>query len=539
MPSRSLLALATLVAGAFASAAFAADVPQKLDWGDQGDGTYKNPILKADYSDPDVIRVGSDYYLIASDFHFVGMQILHSRDLVNWTVLGQVFSKLTMSPIYDQMNGYAKGTWAPSLRFHNGEFYIYVCTPEGLYMWHTKNPAGPWSDTVTVRAVANWEDPCPFWDDDGTGYLVHSRQGAGPLILHKLSADNTQLIDEGTPIYTGPTAEGPKMFKRNGPGGSMYYISLPEGGVDRGSQVVIRSKTIKGPYEKKTVLEAGAPHQGGIVDTPDGKESWFIGFKSAGWQGRVANLEPVVWGEDGWPTFGDDGKHVLQHKKPNLHADKPSLPKLSDDFSGKTLDPIWQWNHNPVNENWSLAENALHLKALPATSLTLARNTLTQKLWGDAGTVTVTLSTKNLADGQIAGLTFQSGNQFAWMGVQKSGSSTRVAANIPMGRGRVGAFGGGPAQPNTPTFTGPEVTGSIFLRASYEPVPSQNLASATGAGSFSFSLDNKTFTQIPNPANLAFQSWKGARIALFSLGPNPGTADFSNFQYQVLPAPAP
>src|SRR5579862_839066 len=228
-------------------------------WGDQGDGTYKNPVLKSDYSDTEILKVGDDFYIISSDFNYFGIQLLHSKDLVNWAVIGQVFNHLGMDPKYDQMRGYGEGTWAPSLRFHNSEFYLYVCTPyDGLFMWHTKNPAGPWSEMVTVRKVPRWEDPCPIWDDDGQAYLVHSEKGAGPLILHKMSPDGTTLLDDGKEIYRGQNSEGPKFYKRNG----YYYISLPEGGVSGGWQTVLRSKNIYGPYESKRVLQLNSPHQG-------------------------------------------------------------------------------------------------------------------------------------------------------------------------------------------------------------------------------------------------------------------------------------
>src|SRR4051812_23113477 len=178
-----------------------------LDWGDQGDGTYKNPILKSDYSDPDAIRVGDDFYLIASDFHFMGMQILHSKDLVNWRGINQIFHQFKVDPKYDQMKAYGQGTWAPSIRYHDGEFYVFVCTPQdGLFMWHAKDPAGEWSGTVTVKAVQKWEDPCPLWDDDGQAYLVHSLKGAGPIIVNKMSADGTRLLDDGVTVYEGKTA---------------------------------------------------------------------------------------------------------------------------------------------------------------------------------------------------------------------------------------------------------------------------------------------------------------------------------------------
>ena len=242
------------------------------------------------------------------------MQVLHSKDLVNWNVIGQVFDRLSMSPKYDEMKGYSQGTWAPTIRYHNGEFYIFVCTPyDGLFMWHAKNPAGPWSETVTVKAVEKWEDPCPFWDDDGQAYLVHSYHGAGPLILHKMSPDGTKLLDDGKEIYRGKVAEGPKLFKRKG----YYYISLPEGGVETGWQTVLRSRNIYGPYERKEVFPPRSPHQGGLVELKNG-ETWFISFKSTGYLGRICYLNPVRWADDDWPVFGDNGQPVDGGKKPNV-----------------------------------------------------------------------------------------------------------------------------------------------------------------------------------------------------------------------------
>jgi hypothetical protein len=512
----------------------------KLSWGDQGDGTFKNPILKADFSDPDVVRVGKDFYLIASDFHYVGMQILHSTDLVNWTPLGQVFSKLSMNAKYDQMAGYGEGTWAPSLRFHNGEFYIYVCTPhDGLFMWHARNPAGPWSGTVTVKAVDGWEDPCPFWDDDGQGYLVHSRTGAGPLILHKLSADGESLLDEGTEIYRGDVAEGPKMFKRHG----YYYISLPEGGVSGGGQVVLRSKDLYGPYERKQVLENGSPHQGGMVELDSG-EAWFIGFKSSDWLGRVCNLEPVVWGADEWPTFGDNGKHVVQAKKPNVGVvTHPFRPDVSDTFDDHTLNLLWQWNHNPLDKGWALTKGfvnpspagALFLVAAPLVDvpapvgraptppgLARARNTLTQKLWDEYGVIDVQLGTTRLADDQVAGLTFECGRSFAWVGITQHDGKQTITATFPAPPAARGERT--PATAPAP-FAGPEfLEGTVVLRAIYEKSNAR----------FAFSLDGRTFTDVPGGTTLRFIDWKGARVGLFAYAPKPGVAEFRHFRYRYF-----
>lgn len=494
----TILSFAVLSAVGGVSAA-----PSVLTWGDQGDGTYRNPILNADYSDPDVIRVGADFYLVASDFHFMGIQVLHSRDLVNWTIIGQVFHRLPIAAKYDEMTAYAQGTWAPSLRYRDGTFYLYVCTPrDGLFMWHTQNPAGPWSDMVTVKAVPGWEDPCPFWDDNGQAYLVHSRKGAGPLILHKMSPDGTRLLDEGVEIYRGPVAEGPKLFRRNG----WYYISLPEGGVDKGGQTILRSRELYGPYERRQVLADGSPHQGGIVELDDHR-AWFIGFKSAAHLGRVCHLLPVRWGNDDWPVFGQDGQAVAQLKKPALPASPLRRPQTDDDFSGSTeLSPQWQWNHNPDDSAWSLTARPgwLRLRGQPAAELKVAHNTLTQKLWGEAGSFVAKLDASKLADGQRAGFAFMSGDSFGWIGVVRSGKELRVM---------------------TQDAPGPLVTsGEVWLRGTYRG----------NSGRLAVSLDGKTYQELGAAVALAFAKWKGARVSLFCYGPGDGFVDIDDVGYECL-----
>jgi beta-xylosidase len=472
-----------------------------LSWGDQGNGTYKNPILKSDYSDPDILRHGDDFYLIASDFHFVGMQILHSKDLVNWQIVGQIFDRLSMAAKYDEMKGYSQGTWAPSLRFHNGEFYVFVCTPyDGLFMWHAKNPAGPWSETITVKAVEKWEDPCPFWDDDGQAYLVHSYHGAGPLILHKMSPDGTQLLDDGKEIYRGKVAEGPKFYRRRG----YYYISLPEGGVENGWQTVLRSKNIYGPYERKEVFPAGSPHQGGLVELDNG-ETWFIGFKSTGYLGRICYLNPVRWTDDDWPVFGDNGQPVSIWKKPDVGKAYPiAPPQSSDEFKNARLSPIWQWNHNPVPAAWSLTRRRgwLRLTAQPADSLSVARNTLTQKLWDSAGLIEVKMDVRRMRDGQHAGFAFMSGSDFGWVGVGQENGIRKVLWD----------------QGEGPVLKG----NNIWLRG----------INSGDTGRLFYSLDGKTYADTGMVFRMKFRFWKGSRISIFSYGPDGGSADFDYVRYK-------
>lgn len=476
-------------------------------WGDQGDGTYRNPILPADYSDPDVVRVGDDFYLVASEFHFVGMQVLHSRDLVNWRIVGRVFDRLPMAPKYDEMKAYGEGTWAPTLRYHDGSFYLYVCTPrEGLFLWTARDPAGPWNGPATVKAVDQWEDPCPFWDDDGQAYLVRGRLGAGPLFLHRMSADGARLLDDGVEIYRGPVSEGPKLFKRDG----WYYISLPEGGVERGGQTMLRARSIRGPYERRVVVPDGGPHQGALVDLAGG-ETWFVGFKSAGHLGRIVHLQPVHW-EDGWPVFGEGGRPVLAARKPAVSSAPDRLhPQVSDDFPSSALAPQWQWNHNPAPDGWTLTERPgwLRLRGQPAVELAAARGTLTQKLWGQSGIVEVKLDAAKLSEGQAAGLAFLCGKKLSGVGIWRSGGISRIF------------WDGG---------TGAALVNSIvWLRAEYRGETAR----------LAYSLDGATFVDTGVAITLTFSQWKGARLALFCWGPGGGAADFDYFHFTPGAEPVP
>ena len=391
-------------------------------WGDQGDGTYHNPVLNADFSDPDVIRVGDRYYMVASDFHFMGMQVLESDDMVNWRYISQIYHRFD-EPGWDANQHYAGGSWAPSIRYHNGLFYVYFCTPdEGLYMSTAKDPKGPWSPLHLVKRVAKWEDPCPLWDEDGQAYLGRSQHGAGPIIVHRMSADGKTLLDEGKTVYEGPVAEGTKFMKRHG----YYYLIIPEGGVGTGWQTVLRSHNIYGPYERRVVLEQGStringPHQGALVDTPDGSW-WFYHFQETPVLGRVVHLQPTRWEAD-WPVIGIDydkngvGEPVATWKKP-ISSSVATRLKTSDDFSG-SLGLQWQWNHNPVDTHWNLTERKgwLTLKALPADSLKQVRNMLTQKV---VGYQSESITKVSISGSCYAGL-FCSGKQFCGVGLCKNG----------------------------------------------------------------------------------------------------------------------
>lgn len=490
-------------------------------WGDMGNGYYRNPVLKADFSDPDVIRVGDDFYMVCSEFHYIGMPVLHSKDLVNWTIIGQVYDRLDIDPRYDTMDRYGIGSWAPAIRHHDGLFYVYFCTPEeGLYMSTAENPAGPWAPLHEVKRVRGWEDPCPFWDDDGNAYLGHSTVGAGPIIIHRMSPDGKQLLDDGVIVYIGKTAEGTKIYKRDG----FYYLIIPEGGVSQGWQTALRSRSIYGPYERKVVLQQGrtavnGPHQGGLVDLPCG-ESWFVHFQSLGALGRVCHLQPVRW-VDGWPIMGRDGEPVEVFRKPNVSSEHPAAQhsqaqhtaflQTSDEFDSPSLGLQWQWNHNPVPEYWSLTERPgyLRLRAVHAPDIMRARNTLTQKLIGGKGTVTVEQCVEGMATGQRAGLTFLGADADNWICVERSDSGFHIEAMTA-----------GVA------YHGPEICCErVWFSTHYD---------FAGATTLSFSTDGTRFLRLGGECRLSYGFWKGARIGLFTYNSTGagGVVDFDWFRYE-------
>lgn len=487
---------------------------QSRNWGDQGDGTFLNPVLNVDYSDPDVIRVDNAYYMVCSDFHYLGMQVLKSEDMVNWKIISQIYNRFDF-PGWNKNKRYAGGSWAPSIRYHEGKFWVYFCTyHEGLFMSNASNPAGPWSPLVCLKAIEKWEDPCPFWDDDGQAYLGRSRWRAGPIILHKMSWDGTALLDTGTTIYTGPVAEGTKFYKKDG----FYYLSIPEGGVGTGWQTVLRSKNIYGPYERKVVLEQGkttinGPHQGALVDTPKG-DWWFYHYQSTEPLGRVVHLEPVRW-VDGWPFIGVDldsngiGEPVRAWAKP-LVGRPASYPQTSDDFSLAKLGLQWQFNHNPANDAWSLTERPgwLSLHALKAAQLRDARNMLTQKVMGYSGVVTAEIDLTKLAEGQRVGL-FCIGNLFNGIGILRENILNYLYLE---NNGEVEKFQLSPGK-------------RIFLRITLDDLNNQHQRA--------FSLNGKTFTTCGQSYALKTGNWKGIRVGVYSynIGSDSGIAFFNNFTY--------
>lgn len=514
-------------------------------------GHYSNPILFADYSDPDVIRVGDQYVMTASTFHFSpGLPVLVSKDLVHWRTVAHALPRLPFDPAYDlpgpldfdesserarldpaMGHRYSAGVWAPAIRYHDGRYYIHFATPtDGIFMVSAERPEGPWTAPVALVAEAGLEDPCAFWDDDGSAWLIHSRVGAGPLILRRMSADGTRVLDQGTVVMEDPVnlpvLEGPKLLKRNG----WYYIFAPYGGVEKEPQAVLRSRDIRGPYQWRTVLAGGdtgvqAPHQGGYVETPSG-EGWFAHFNSTGAYGRIVHLQPVRWVDD-WPLIGEPisattGQPVASHPMPDVGGTyAPVHPQTSDGFDGPQLGLQWEWNHNPVDIRWSLSERPgyLRLHAMYAPGFLAARNTLTQVHHGRASRITARIDVSAMADGERAGLGMLQVRP-SWIGVVQADGERRLVHSAA-------------GQP-TP---GPRVdAATVQLR--------QHVAGDQTVR-YEYSLDEgRSFHALGTPQPMRFSWWKGARPALFNWSgvesaPRHGHVDVDAVEVEILDPPRP
>lgn len=388
---------------------------------DNGDGTYTNPVINADYSDPDVCvgASGEDYYLTASSFQCIpGLPILHSNDLVNWEIINYALKELEPREVFDKPS-HGNGVWAPSIRFHNGEYYIYWGDPDhGVFMVKTKDPAGEWEKPVCVIAGKGYIDTTPLWDDDGRCYLVNGwansrSKFASVLTVRELSADGTKAIGQPVIVFDGNgtenrTCEGPKFYKRDG----WYWIMCPAGGVPTGFQLAMRSKSPYGPYEHKIVLQQGktainGPHQGGWVHTKYG-EDWFLHFQDKEAYGRVVHLQPVDW-STGWPIMGKKGEPVVTYKKPQSSSTTIVNPVESDEFNSPVMGKQWQWHANYDEKfgvptafgtfriyTYKLSEGWKNFWEVP--------NLLLQKTPADEFTVTTKLRFTSKADGQFGGL---------------------------------------------------------------------------------------------------------------------------------------
>ncbi len=488
---------------------------------DCGDDTYRNPVLFADYSDPDAIRVGGDYWLTASSFsHVPGLPILHSRDLVNWSLANHALPRLLPEAHFARPR-HGEGVWAPSIRFHRGRFWIYYPDPDfGLYLVTADDPRGRWSEPVLVKPGKGLIDPCPFWDEDGTGYLVHgwahSRAGvSNRLTLHRLAPDNRSVRDAGRIVIDGDalpgchTLEGPKLYRR----GEYYYIFAPAGGVAEGYQAVFRARSIDGPYEERIVLERGStpingPHQGAWVDTPEGGD-WFLHFQEMPAYGRVVHLQPMQWCADGWPVIGDDPDHdgkgepVLRHAKPRVGRGPVSAPVASDDFDAAELGLQWQWQANPAPDFHSLtaAPGRLRLACIPdqpGENLWSAPQLLLQKVMGPALVATARLRFSPADEGDRAGL-IVFGFDYAWVGLRRRDSGMQLV----LMRCLAANEGGVEEEMFSAPFAGESVQLCVIVR--------RDLSCA-----FAWGVDEGELSAIDAPFRARSSAWVGAKVGLFA-----------------------
>ncbi len=493
---------------------------------DNGDGTYKNPVINADYSDPDAIRVGDDYYLISSSFNQApGLPILHSKDLVNWTIIGHALQQQAPFEHFSKVQ-HGNGVWAPAIRYHNNEFYIYYPDPDfGIYLTKAKNILGPWTDPVLVQAGKGLIDPCPLWDDNGKVYLAHalagSRAGTKSVILIKeLNSAGDKVISDGVLVYDGheldATIEGPKMYKRNG----YYYIFAPAGGVATGWQTILRSKNIYGPYERKVVLEQGTttvngPHQGAWVQTQTG-EDWFLHFQDKDAYGRVVHLQPMKWLND-WPVMGVDnnnngiGEPVMIFKKPNVgkkilpagRQDPITTPAESDEFNNSKIGLQWQWHANKKID-WAFcypAKGALRFNSIlkPDTAKNLwdIPNILTQKFPAEEFKATAKFLFTPKTNGEKFGLVVL-GMSYASIAITKKADGVYLSyskcidaehgkAEVEQEIKKIG-------------------DGNFYFRVT---------VNKGAVCTFSYSSDGKIFIDVPETFKATPGKWIGATVGLF------------------------
>ena len=521
-------------------ASLAAGLAAAQTWkADNGNGTYTNPLFFDEFSDPDLIRVGPDFYLTGTTMHSMpGLPVLHSRDLVNWTFLGYALDKLDLGPSFrleDGKNEYGRGIWAPCFRYHQGTFYIFSnVNGQTTQLFRATNPKGPWTRTPMKKSL---HDLSVLFDDDGKVWVVWGYRG---IRIARLTSDLTDLEPGTERELIAPSAgmgEGLHLYKVKG-----KYFLTSAWFMDVMRMPVARADRLEGPWEVNQNISRGedfglgvgyrlsnraapfrisqpdssqpgrcAIHQGGIVDTPAG-EWWGFSMMDANSVGRLTALSPVTW-TDGWPYFGlpgNPGRTPRTWVKPNTGAkDAPHAPyQRSDDFSARKLQAVWQWNHVPVDGKWSLSERPgyLRLHTLPAADLWQARNTLTQRAIGPRSTVTAIVETAGMKDGDVAGLALFN-RPYAWIGVERRGDGSLLVkvdeVNGDTVRVRVKAT-------------------RLWLRADCDYL--RNVATLL------YSEDGKTFTPAGEAHTLAYGliTFQGVRYSLFGYNTvgEGGYADF-------------
>lgn len=507
---------------------------------DNGNGTYSNPLFFGEFEDPDIIRVGDDYYLAATTMHMnPAVEILHSKDLVNWELAGYCTNRLDLGPAYRLEGGniYGQGIWAPCLRYHQGMFYIFAnVNRAGLQVFRSKSINGPWEH----NQLPGRHDMSVLFDDDGKVYIIY---GAGsPYPIEELTPD-VRAFNTNAPkrALVGRMGEGHHLYKING-----KYVdvsAIPGGPVD---QMVAVADSIDGPWKVDRMVQSeslgitqSTParaqandrglwlHQGGIVDTPSG-EWWSVIMSDHGSAGRMVSLVPVTW-DNGFPLIGLPGnlrKAPNTWIKPNTGFTQEPKPTYvpNDDFENGKMNPRWQWNHVPDDTKWSLTEKpgVLRLHSLTATNLWSARNSLCQRPPGPESITTVELDTTGMKDDDHAGLGLLS-TPFAGISVVKSAASTTVQMFQGTGGGR---RGGAPATKAEPVLSPVNPPSHLWLRV--------HCNFDTDDAVFSWSADGKQFTPLGPPFRMSFQltTFQGVRLALFHYntgGAPGGYADFDNY----------
>lgn len=505
---------------------------------DNGDGTYTNPVIHADYSDPDAIRVGDHFYMTASSFNAIpGLPLLQSTDLVNWSLSGYALDKQYPEADFNKVQ-HGNGVWAPSIRYHNDQFYIYFPDPDqGIFLTRSKNINGSWSKPILIEAGKGLIDPCPLWDTDGKAYLVHAYAGSRAgfkslLVVKEMNWRGDSITGKPVMVYDGhatdPTVEGPKFYKRN----NYYYIFAPAGGVSTGWQLVLRSKNIYGPYERKVVMDQGettinGPHQGAWVNTASGQD-WFLHFQDKQAYGRIVHLQPMTWKND-WPVIGQDkdgdgkGEPVMRHKKPAV-AKKiiAAVLPASDEFNEPVPGLQWQWQANE-QEGWAFTGSSgiMRMNCLkpadPLQNLWMLPNMLLQKFPAENFTVVTKLSFKPANINDRAGIiTF--GLDYAYLSVVKKEDGLYISWNECRNADKGNS------------------ENEILLRKIASPDIYFKAAIKTGANClFSFSEDGKTFTSVAGNFIARPGKWVGAKIGLFSTGTvktnNCGFAEIDWFRF--------
>ncbi len=516
-------------------------------WGDQGDGTYRNPILNADYPDVDIEQVGDTYYMMTSTNHYApGMLLLESKDLVNWEIIGHVWDKLTWAPDYnwDKMTGYKHGVWAGDLAYHDGKWYSYVIDwANGLYVSTADDIRGPWSPPHKMFESLHWDDPAVFWDEDEKQAYLVCNTNKDPNIadgqenvnrVFKMSWDGLSVLDEGKAIYHGPGAEAAKIYKING----LFYIFMAEWRDGDRKQIALRGKSMYGPFERKVLMEKGngverSCCQGALVQAADGswwythqlvqaraikKDGTLGGSTEESYEGRSQWLIPVKW-EDGWPVLGEDpdgngiGNTVHHYRKP-IDGFPITAPQTDDEFGSRELGPQWEWNHNPRDDHWSLTEREgwLRLKAgvpVGEGGFWNAANTVSQRIMGKGkGVVTVKVDISGMKPGQQAGFCHHSG-QYVLLGIRVWGDGSKRLIFNNDGKETLG-----------PVITKNE----IYYRTNIDGIQAD----------FSYSLDGKSWIPFGDRFMLEFGRWRGDRLGFYCWndGTDSGHIDVDWFHYE-------